>query len=111
MNITEEQGRRAMEISEEMIALLDEFKKLAKSVMTDSEYQNFKYNTLGHLEPGLITDHAWFTGRGSSIKSIQYVAEDMADESGINGDAEGHPDDDMDDNYEDPSPSDDDDEE
>jgi hypothetical protein len=112
MNITPEQGKRAQEIAQEMAELLAEFKALARTVMEPAQYNQFKYRTLGHLEPGLLEESEWVT-RYSSLDSLEEVARNLADESGANGTDEDFDDEGeawRDDDGSDPSPSDGDDE-
>ena len=94
-----------------MIELLAEFKALAREVMPPQRYDQFKYRTLGHLEPAILEESEWVT-RYSSITSLEAVAQDLADESGINGTDDDYDEgeDWRDDDGSDPSPSDDDDE-
>ena len=59
MNINDATRLRA--IVNEMAELLDEAKRLCSHNMTRVEYDRFRYNTLAHLEPGLLLDNDWVT--------------------------------------------------
>ena len=73
MNITSESAERLQELVQIMQESLDEFKHICKTAMTSSEYQQFKYRTLGHIEPALFEDSEWVTSY-SSIDSLEKVA-------------------------------------
>lgn len=91
MKISPSQAQRAHDIAQEISNLVAEFKDLARSVMSSGEYEQFKYNTLGHIEPGINKDTEWMT-RYSSIRSLEQVAEDMEDEANpIDEDDENEP--------------------
>jgi hypothetical protein len=77
MKITPENAARLKELVGEMIERLDEFKSIVKKAMPRYEYQQFKYRTLGNLEPGLIEESEWITSY-SSI-SLEKVAENAAE--------------------------------
>jgi len=79
MNISTEDAGRLNEIAEEMATLLGEFKDICRHSMSSNEYQQFKYRTLGHLEPGISDDHEWMT-EYSSIDSLVKVAENARDD-------------------------------
>lgn len=97
MNPNLSQANRAAEIAQEIADLLGEFKQIARDTMTASEYQQFKYRTLGHIEPAVSKETEWVT-RYSSLDSLEEVAENMMDY------AQG----DDDEDFDDPSPSDED---
>jgi hypothetical protein len=71
--ISIEDAERLKEISDEIIVLVNEFKDICRSCMSSSEYGQFKYRTLGRLEPAVMEDHEWMT-QYSSIDSLEEVA-------------------------------------
>lgn len=77
--ITKENAERLKKISDEMNLLLEEFKSIYRAAVSPSKYQQFKYRTLGHLEPGLLADSEWYT-KYSSIDPLESVADGMIDE-------------------------------
>jgi hypothetical protein len=79
MNINNENSQRLVEIASEMSDLLFEFKDICKRAMTRGEYEIFRYNTLAHLEPGLLSDHEWVVG--SNIKPFSVIADETIQES------------------------------
>lgn len=82
MNIDSSDARRAETIVDEILELVQEFKKIAKGAMSASEYEQFRYRTLGHLEPALTTETEWFTSRYDSRDPLSKIVERMVDESG-----------------------------
>ncbi len=87
MNLDTEKAERLVEIVSEMSELLSEFKRICRENMHRSEYDQFKYRTLGHLEPALNEDTEWYT-RYSSIDSLEKVAQEALDEVVMDGDGE-----------------------
>lgn len=79
MNISKDDADRLGEIATEMLKLLNEFKTICHQAMSLGEYQQFKYRTLGHLEPGLTDESEWITTY-SSIDPLNKVAEKAAEE-------------------------------
>lgn len=79
MNISSDDARRLQQIQSEMVELLNEFKDICRSAMTPNEYQQFRYTTLGHLEPSLMDETEWVTTY-SSIKSLEKIALDADDD-------------------------------
>ena len=77
MTITQAQADELKEIVEQMKEGLENFKAICRRTMSASEYQMFKYRTLGHLEPGLVEDSEWVTTY-SSIDSLEKVANEIA---------------------------------
>jgi hypothetical protein len=87
MNLNTEKAERLVEIASEMSELLSEFKRICRENMHSSEYDQFKYRTLGHLEPALNEETEWYT-RYSSIDSLEKVAQNAVEEVMMVGDAE-----------------------
>jgi hypothetical protein len=79
MKISKDNAERLRQIALDMVELLSEFKQIARSSMSSHEYEQFKYRTLGHLEPGLIEDSEWVTSY-SAIDSLEKVAENAGEE-------------------------------
>ena len=77
--MTTETADRMVEIVGEMTDLLSEFKQICRESMTRREYEQFKYRTLGHIEPALMEDTEWYT-RYSSIDSLEKVAKNALGE-------------------------------
>jgi len=80
-NITMDEANRAQELFNNIQDDFQELTRLLKSKMSSSEKEQFKYNCLGHLEPGLMIEHVWFMGRGSSIKPLEKWVEDAVNEA------------------------------
>ena len=74
MNISKEQAERLVELSRVILENLNEFKSICRETMERQEYEQFKYRTLGHIEPVVSEDHEWVTTY-SSIDSLEKVAE------------------------------------
>ena len=74
--ISTEDAERLKEIAEEIAQLLNEFKGICRSCMSKSAYDQFKYRTLGHIEPTVSEDHEWMTSY-SSIDSLEKVANNL----------------------------------
>lgn len=72
--------KRLKEIVSEMKELLDEYKGIVKYKMDKSEYERFRYNTLGHIEPLINSDHSWVTSRYSSQESLEEVADSFSED-------------------------------
>jgi hypothetical protein len=62
-----------LEIQQRIMNDVQEFKQICKELMSKSEYEQFKYRTLGHLEPAISEDTIWAT-KYSSIDSLEKVA-------------------------------------
>jgi hypothetical protein len=73
MNVTQEQANRLVELREEIQERLGEFKQICRETMHKSEYDQFKYRTLGHIEPVVSEETEWVT-RYSSTDSLESVA-------------------------------------
>jgi hypothetical protein len=71
MTISLQNAERLTEIQQQMAELLEEAKNICRGAMTISEYDQFRYKTLAHLEPGLITDHHWVV----DSKPLETIAE------------------------------------
>jgi len=80
MNISQEDADRLGELQQEIAERLDEFKRICNRAMTRSEYERFKYNTLGHIEPATFNGSEWVTTY-SSLKSLESVAEQANSEA------------------------------
>lgn len=80
-NITIDEANRAQELFNNIQDDMQELTRLLKSKMSASEQDQFRYNCLGHLEPGLMIAHTWFLGRGSSIKPLEKWVEDAVNEA------------------------------
>ena len=80
MNIDLENAQRLNELVGEIAERMDEFKQICRTAMSSNEYQQFKYRTLGHLEPGLLNDSEWITSY-SAIDSLEKVAENALEEA------------------------------
>lgn len=80
-NITMDEANRAQELFNNIQDDFQELTQLLKSKMSASEQDQFKYNCLGHLEPGLKIDHVWFMGYGSSIRPLEKWVEDAVNEA------------------------------
>lgn len=80
-NITIDEANRAQELFNNIQDDFQELVRLLRSKMSASEQDQFKYNCLGHLEPGLVIGHTWFVGRGSSIKPLEEWVEDAVNEA------------------------------
>ena len=80
-NITIDEANRAQELFNNIQDDMQELTRLLKSKMSVSEQDQFRYNCLGHLEPGLVIDHTWFLGRGSSVKPLEKWVEDAMNEA------------------------------
>ena len=80
-NITIDEANRAQELFNNIQDDFQELVRLLKSKMSVDEQDRFRYNCLGHLEPGLKIDHTWFMGRGSSIKPLEKWVEDAVNEA------------------------------
>lgn len=78
--ITKTQAARLVEISNEINQMLEEFKGICRRTMNPVQYDQFKYRTLGHLEPALIEDSEWYT-KYSSIDSLEKVANNIFEET------------------------------
>ncbi len=78
MNISSDQAERLTELHREIHDRVEEFKQICRETMETREYQQFKYRTLGHLEPGVSEDTEWVT-KYSSIDSLEKVAEKAMD--------------------------------
>lgn len=77
--ITKAQATRLVEISNEMNQMLEEFKRICRNTMYPAQYDQFKYRTLGHLEPALFEDSEWYA-KYSSIDSLEKVANNLMEE-------------------------------
>jgi hypothetical protein len=53
---------------------LEVFKKICRDIMSPEEYNQFKYRTLGHIEPVVYEDSEWST-KYASLDSLEEVAE------------------------------------
>jgi hypothetical protein len=73
MNVTQKQADRLVELHQEIQERLDEFKQICRKVMPPREYDQFKYRTLGHIEPVVSEGTEWVT-RYSSLDSLQEIA-------------------------------------
>ena len=80
-NITMDEANRAQELFNNIQDDFQELVRLLKSKMSISEQDQFRYNCLGHLEPGLKIDHTWFVGRGSSIRPLEKWVEDAVEDA------------------------------
>jgi len=80
MNISVNDAERLAEIADEINELVDEFKQICRRTFERQEYDQFKYRTLGHLEPAVNDNHEWMT-KYSSIDSLAKVAEKAVDEA------------------------------
>ena len=80
MKISNENAERLGEIATEMAVLLDEYKNICRRAMEPQEYQQFKYRTLGHIEPVLNDDSEWVT-KYSSLDSLAKVAAGAVDDA------------------------------
>lgn len=81
------QAERLQEIVAEMTELLNEFKQICRQNMEPNQYQDFKYRTLGHIEPALMEETEWVTTY-SSIESLEKVAQSFSDEAEDNNEEE-----------------------
>jgi hypothetical protein len=79
MNINKEDAERLGEIVKEINERLDEFKHICRTSMSANEYQQFKYRTLGHIEPAVMKETEWIT-RYSSIDSLEQIAENASED-------------------------------
>lgn len=77
-SISVEDAERLKEIAQEMAELLGEFKDICRANMSRNDYDQFKYRTLGNVEPGISEEHDWVT-KYSSIDSLEKVAENLYD--------------------------------
>lgn len=84
MNLDAETADRLVEIARKMSELLGEFKEICRDNMERNEYEQFKYRTLGHLEPALNEETEWYT-RYSSIDSLEKVAQEALGEVVMDG--------------------------
>lgn len=80
-NITMDEANRAQELFNNIQDNFQELCRLLKSKMSIREQDQFRYNCLGHLEPGLVIEHVWFTGRGSTIRPLEKWVEDAVNEA------------------------------
>lgn len=76
-HFTKEDAERLQEIQRQMAELLDEAKQICQCSMSRQVYERFRYNTLAHLEPGLIRDHHWVVNSAS----LEEVAENALEEA------------------------------
>ena len=73
--MSKNEALRLAEISQQISVLVDEFKRICKNSMGDDEYESFKYDVLGRLEPAISDEHEW----ASNSKSLQLVAMEFLD--------------------------------
>lgn len=78
-NITMDEANRAQELFNNIQDSIQELTTLLKSKMSDSEQDQFRYNCLGYLEPGLKIDHNWIVS--SNIQSLEKWVEDAVNEA------------------------------
>ena len=76
MNITKEKVERLQKLQEQIHEDLDEFKQICLDSMNCNKYNQFKYRTLGHIEPAVSEDTEWFT-KYSSIDSLEKVVGEL----------------------------------
>lgn len=82
MKFQKENAERLKELVNEINERVEEFKHLCRTAMSRSEYDLFKYRTLGNLEPAVMEESEWVT-RGSSIDSLEKVANQACDENAV----------------------------
>jgi len=75
--------KRLEEIVNEIDKLITEFTDIVKSKMDRAEFEDFKYNTLGHLQPMINSNHDWVTSRYSSQKSLEKVSESFIEDESL----------------------------
>ena len=80
-NITIDEANRAQELFNNIQDDFQELVHLLEIKMSSRERDQFKYSCLGHLEPGLVIEHTWFVGRGSSIRPLEKWVEDAVNEA------------------------------
>ena len=83
MNITLENAVRLRELWESMVESFDKFRGICQDSMTKEEYRQFKYRTLGHIEPCLTEETEWFTeydSRDSLEKIVTRAEEEQSEE-------------------------------
>ena len=61
MEINQDNADRLQELFEEIHERVEEFKSICKRAMRPNEYEQFRYRTLGHLEPAIALDQPWVT--------------------------------------------------
>lgn len=72
---TEEDKETAQELFDQLRETFEELKSHIYNCLPQHERDRFKYNCLGHCEPGLFEETVWVT-RYSSIRSLEaYVAD------------------------------------
>lgn len=86
MKLTEEQFSDLENAFAQFCEGLESFKDICQSIMTDHEYNQFKYNILGHIEPLVSENHEWMTMSSDTMNAIveqaenEYDREDYIDE-------------------------------
>jgi len=75
--ITKANWERLAELATELEEGLNEFKEICRRSMSQQEYQQFKYRTLGHCEPAISTSQEWVV---SSCDTLAEVVERLEDE-------------------------------
>jgi len=80
MKITSKNAEHLLELVGEIKERAEEFKELCREAKTPREYELFKYNCLGHLEPAISEDHEWFV-KYSGITTLEKIAEDAAEDA------------------------------
>lgn len=78
MKITQENADRLDELATTMQESLSEFKEICKESMSPSEWNNFRYNVLAHVEPGVGNDHEWFSPHTKTLTDIVELAREDA---------------------------------
>lgn len=78
MNISQENAERLQELFEEINERVNEFKHICRQSMSNGEYEQFRYRTLGNLEPAIALDQPWVTTY-SSIDCLEEVAQKALD--------------------------------
>ena len=87
MNVNDATRLRA--IVDEMAELLDEAKRFCSHNMTPEENKRFSYNTLAHLEPGLLFGTSWVTNAVPLEKVADtFLEAAQAEEDAENGEEE-----------------------
>lgn len=80
MNISKDDAERLQELHAEIDERVTEFKQICRSAMSSGEYQRFKYNCLGHLEPGLSEDNGWAGHHLTLEKVVERALDDAKEE-------------------------------
>lgn len=78
MKINKEDAERLRELYDSMMESFAEIKHILRNGMSPREHEDFRYKTLGFLEPGLTEDHTWVT-RYSSIVPLDKIVEEAED--------------------------------